>query len=320
MLNRKLNQLVHEFLVFAVQVEVVENGADSTHRPQLFRKRIAGVGRLFGQLNRIRKFQRFVSVDLAGNLERSLAGESVSTGNDKLFSGEDVKSAVWIKPVDQRHALLFRLGIVGGRKGQLNVGHDGRLQFVKQTADAVFDVLVFPDEFALTGAVADEFVHQSAVEVVSNAKGEHAGFAVVGFFRVESDLSVVRFSNRWAAVGQEENVIRVVGRRLFELFNRHRHGGVDVRSAAGVDAFDEHQRLVPRLFGSDLHGIFVQSDVGVVNENVKRIPVAQVLDDVFQSVFRLSDFLAHHGSGGVQSKDDVFRARLFVFCLDFRAA
>ena len=108
-LNRKLNQIVHEFSVFAVQVEVVENGADSTHRPQLFRKRIAGVGRLFGQFNRIRKFQRFVSVDLAGNLERSLAGESVSTGNDKLFAGKDVEAAVWIQTVNQRDALLFRL-------------------------------------------------------------------------------------------------------------------------------------------------------------------------------------------------------------------
>ena len=171
--------------------------------------------------------------------------------------------------------------------------------------DAVLDVLVRPDVFALAVVLAHELVQQPAVHVVADAERENPGVELVEFLGVGHDLHFVGLAGGGQAVGQEDHVAGPFG--VLNLGQCDAHGGVDVGAAAGVEPLDEAQRRLARVLVEPLQLGPEGLDLIVVGHDVEQIALVQIVQHVLQGRPHLLDFRAGHAARAVDHENHGFR-------------
>ena len=101
------DQFLDQFLVLALQVDLVDQLADPAHGPQLLDKGIRLIAGTGDQLGREVK-RPLLAADRAGDRHLGIAGLLVSPYQHQLLPGEQIDGAFGIQPIDRR--AVFDLG------------------------------------------------------------------------------------------------------------------------------------------------------------------------------------------------------------------
>ena len=105
-LGREHHQFLDQFVVLSLEVDFVENLADSPHGPQLFDERQAFVAAMIDEVGREVEFLRR-AIDAAGDLDLRRASFLVSPDNHQLLAGKQIVRCTGINPIHRLAGFRF---------------------------------------------------------------------------------------------------------------------------------------------------------------------------------------------------------------------
>ncbi len=203
----QLNQLLDQLVVFAFEVDLVEDVAHAADGPELFDEAVGGVAALLHEGGR--KIELLVpGSHFAADRHLGRAGPLVAAHQHELLAGKQVAYLGRINAIDRLAVLDFRPVDVE-QDGQ--IGHHRRADPVVKPGHLGLDVLVGPHVVALAEIDPGQLVQQPAVDVVAYAEGEHPGVDFVVRLGCRDDLPLVGLAVGRQPVGQKDHEIWPAG-------------------------------------------------------------------------------------------------------------
>src|SRR5262249_26078134 len=150
---RERDEFLHELLIAALEVDLVDDVADAARGPEFGHERVRVVVALLHKL--AREVERLLLIaDFAAQFYLGFAGRVVAADKDDLVAGEEIELTFRIDAIDDRRAARGTVDV----DCNVYAGHHGRANLAVKRAHGGFDVFVRPNVLAEAEVGAGQFV------------------------------------------------------------------------------------------------------------------------------------------------------------------